>query len=86
MNSVPLFQNSFAACKDFLWNLESGILDAAIRPPCGLCGVALLLAASTRAQAQAADPSADGRSALPLYPLTCNLSHLWNVSLSGVTS
>jgi hypothetical protein len=30
--AVLLFPNFFAACKGFLWNLESGILDVAIRP------------------------------------------------------
>jgi hypothetical protein len=30
--AVLLFPNFFAACGGFFWNLESGILDAAIRP------------------------------------------------------
>ena len=46
-----LFPNFFAACKGFLWNLESGILDAAIRPRCdlgALCGGSWLCFSSPR--------------------------------------
>ena len=76
VNSVLLFPNFFSACKDFPWNLESGILDAAIRPRCVLCGESRLCfssakhvagsTASRNSSAQARSPAVCSTDEAPL--------------------